>query len=227
MEYNTKRNGLVISEYGRNIQKMAEYACQITDKEERNTAAQAIIDVMGQLNPHLRDVSDFKHKLWTHLFIISDFKLDVNSPYPIPKKNMEKENIKRLPYPNKQMKYKHYGYAVDLLIEKAIAMEEGDGKVKFIAEIANLMKKNYLSWNRDSVNDEMILQHLEKMSGGKLKLSDDFNFAKTHEILARNNQNPKRRNNSGGRQKNNNSRNNNNRNNNHHRNRNSSRNQSR
>src|SRR6185295_10737630 len=118
MEYNSTRNQMVIPEYGRNIQKMIEYAVTLEDREERNRAAKAIVLVMGYLNPQIRDIVDFKHKLWDHLFLISDFKLDVDSPYPIPPRETLKVKPQRVPYPNANIKYKYYGKNMEAMIRK-------------------------------------------------------------------------------------------------------------
>ena len=185
MEYNTGQPKLVIPEYGRNIQKMINFAIKVKDREERNTVAKAIIMVMGQLNPHLRDVTDFKHKLWDHLFIISNFKLDVDSPYPKPTAETFQTKPDLLKYPSKAIKYKRYGKTIERIIEKAIAYKEGDEKNALIASIANLMKRSYLSWNTDSVNDEVIMQHLKELSKGKLKPAESFRLSATNEILAK------------------------------------------
>src|SRR5258707_13516715 len=115
MEYNTSRNRLIIPEYGRNLQRMIEYAIKLTDREERNRAALAIVAVMGYLNPQLQNVTDFKHKLWDHLFIISDFKLDVDSPYPVPSRDTFQAKPHRVPYPNNDIKYKDYGKTMERL----------------------------------------------------------------------------------------------------------------
>lgn len=172
LEYNSQREFLHMPEYGRNVQKMIEYCMTIADRDERNKTAQAIIGVMGQLNPHLRDVEDFKHKLWTHLFIISDFKLDVDSPYPKPSPETFSEKPERLTYPRKNIRFGHYGKTVEILIEKAKHLPEGDEKLALLMMIANLMKRSYLTWNRDSVTDEVILEHLEMLSDGQIKLKD-------------------------------------------------------
>lgn len=184
IEYNTGRPHLKMMEYGRNIQKMIDHACSLSDKDERKKAVQAIIAIMGQLNPHLRDVSDFTHKLWAHLFIISDFNLDVDSPYPKPDPVTLARKPKRLKYPCEPIKFKHYGKTIELFIEKAKEMPEGDERNALIELIANMMKKNYLNWNRDSVNDQMIVEHLEELSGGKLGLKDSFTLDATRDILA-------------------------------------------
>ena len=185
MEYNTSLGRMIIPEYGRNIQKMIQFAMTVEDREERNRVARAIINVMGQLNPHLRDVTDFKHKLWDHLFIISGFKLDVDSPYPIPEKGILETKPKRVDYPSGDIRYRHYGKTIERLIQKGAAMEDPAMREAFTEVLANLMKRSYLAWNRDSVNDEVILQHLEELSKHKLKLADRSKLASTSEILAK------------------------------------------
>jgi hypothetical protein len=185
MEYNTQMPKLIIPEYGRNIQKLIEYACTLKKKEERNNVANAIIAIMGRLNPMLRDITDFRHKLWDHLFIISNFKLDVDSPYPIPSKEILTTKPERVKYPAAKMRFKHYGKAVERLIEKASGMKSGEEKTAFIEAIANLMKKSYLVWNRDTVADTVILQELEDLSKGKLKVPENFRMTSTYDILAK------------------------------------------
>jgi len=185
MDYNTSLPRLIIPEYGRNIQRMIEYAISVGDRAERNKVAQAIINVMGQLNPHLRDVTDFKHKLWDHLFIISEFKLDVDSPYPMPTPETFKTKPELLKYPSNDIRYKHYGKTVEKLIEKAIEYPEGDEKNVLVEQIANLMKRSYLTWNRDTVSDEVILNQLEELSKGKLKLSDPSLLRSTQTLAPR------------------------------------------
>ena len=185
-DYNTRRPQMVIPEYGRNIQKMVEHAISIENREERNRVAQSIINVMGQLNPHLRDIVDFKHKLWDHLFIISDFKLDVDSPYPYPDKEKIFEKPKPLEYPQSKIRFKHYGKNVEAFIAKAIEMEDGEEKTELIKTIANLMKKSYLTWNRESVDDDLIVSDLKLLSKGQLKLDDSFKLEQTNDILALN-----------------------------------------
>ena len=169
LEYNSQRPHLNISEYGRNIQKMIDYAVSVEDKELRNKIAQSIITVMGQLNPHLRDVTDFTHKLWDHLFIISDFKLDVDSPYPKPAREILKKKPEKIKYPSKDIKFMHYGKNIEMLIQKAISMEDNAEKAALVEAVANLMKRFYITWNRDTVSDEVIFKHLDILSNGKLQ----------------------------------------------------------
>lgn len=216
-DYNTSRPQMVIPEYGRNIQKMIAHAVALEDKEERNKMANAIISVMGQLNPHLRDIVDFKHKLWDHLFIISDFKLDVDSPYPIPDKESILKKPERLNYPQSDIRFKHYGKTIEILIEQAILIEDAAEKKALLAIIANLMKKTYLTFNRDSVGDELIVADLKLLSKNKLVLDADFEFVSTDAILALDknkkqtqNSNSKNKKNNNQRSKQNNNNNNNN-----------------
>ncbi|MCW8896977.1 MAG: DUF4290 domain-containing protein [Flavobacteriales bacterium] len=183
-DYNTRRPKMVIPEYGRNIQKMIDHAMTVENKEERNKIANAIISVMGQLNPHLRDIADFKHKLWDHLFIISDFKLDVDSPYPLPDREAIAKKPEKLAYPENNIRFKHYGKTIENLIDQAILLEEKEEKNALIRIIANLMKKTYLTFNRDSVNDELIIADLKTLSQGKLQLENSFEFLSTDEILS-------------------------------------------
>ncbi len=172
-DYNSTRSHLILAEYGRNVQNMVDYICTISDREERNRLAQVVIDMMGVLNPHLRDVSDFKHKLWDHLYIISDFKIDVDSPYPIPERGQIRQKPETLAYPQKRIRYKHYGRTVEDMISKAIAQPEPEYTERMALSIANFMKMAYLSWNKDSVSDEHIIQDLKELSKGALTLPSD------------------------------------------------------
>ncbi len=172
LEYNSERSKLIIPEYGRHLQKMVEHAVSIEDDKERNKVAKSIIAVMGNMNPHLRDVPDFQHKLWDQLFIISDFKLDVESPFPKPTREMLAERPDMLSYPENNPKYRFYGNNIKKMIDEAKDYEEGDFKEALVLTIANHMKKSYLNWNRDSVNDEVIFEHLKDLSGGKINLKN-------------------------------------------------------
>lgn len=185
MEYNTTRSKMNISEYGRNIQKMIEQIMTIEDRDRRNYLARATISVMGQLNPHLRDVNDFKHKLWDHLFIMSDFKLDVDSPYPIPSRETLARKPEPLDYSSNNITFKHYGRHIEQIIDKACEMQEGQVKDALVKLIANHLKKSYLTWNRDAVNDEEIASHLNVLSNGRIKLQQDIKLSDTNEILSK------------------------------------------
>lgn len=170
LEYNAERPHLIIPEYGRHLQKLIEQAVALEDRAERNKAAKYIITVMGSLNPHLRDVPDFQHKLWDQIFIMSDFKLDVDSPYPIPSKEMLEQKPERLAYPQNFPKYRFYGNNIKYMIDVANKWEDGEMKNALIMVIANHMKKSYLSWNKDTVKDDVIFEHLYELSGGKINL---------------------------------------------------------
>ena len=165
---------------------MVNHAIGIADRDERNKVAQAIIAVMGQLNPQLRDVTDFKHKLWDHLFIISEFRLDVDSPYPKPTAETFNTKPDKVNYPSGSIRYKPYGKIAEEIIAYAKVLQEGEEKDYIVELIANLLKRSYLTWNRDAVSDEVILNHLAELSEGKLELKDLSRLNATADILARN-----------------------------------------
>lgn len=170
LQYNTERSRLRIPEYGRHIQKMVAQALQLSNREERNKMARAIIGVMGNLNPHLRDVPDFQHKLWDQLFIMSDFELDVDSPYPTPQKEVLSARPEPLFYPQNFPKYRFYGNNIKTMIEAALKFEEGEEKEALFFVIANHMKKSFLNWNKDTVEDKVIFDHLFELSDGQIDL---------------------------------------------------------
>jgi len=183
MEYNTVRDKLVLPEYGRNVQNMISFAMQIKNREERNRAAQAIIEVMGQLNPHLRDVDDFKHKLWTHLFLMSDFQLDVDSPYEIPKLEKLMERPELLEYPKNRIKYGHYGKYTEKILRTAKETKSPEEKEFLKNTMANFMKKLYLSHNNDAVENNVIAENLKELSNGELVLDNPDELTNTNAIL--------------------------------------------
>jgi len=171
--YNTQKKKLIIPEYGRHIHQMIDQAVALKDKEKRDKMAKAIIGVMGNLNPHLRDVPDFQHKLWAQLFIMSDFQLDVDSPFDKPSKEVyDKRKPNKLDYPQNYPKYRFYGNNIKRMIDFAIEWDNHDLKEKLILTIANHMKKCFLNWNKESVDDQVILDHLLDLSDGKLKVSE-------------------------------------------------------
>jgi hypothetical protein len=225
-DYNSTRNKLILSEYGRNVQNMVKYITALPTKEERNRYAQVVIDLMGFLNPHLRDVADFKHKLWDHLHIISNFEIDVDSPYPKPSPEAIHFKPEPLRYPHQRIRYKHYGKTIELMMEKAKSIDEPERKRHMVQSIANFMKMAYVQWNKDSVADEIILSDLYAMSGGQLKLEENINLNKVEFRPSPNTQSSRGRNNNNNPRNNNNnqnrgrSNNNNNNNNNQNRNRN-------
>lgn len=183
LSYNTEKPKLHIPEYGRNVQNMINYAKQIESREERNLAAAAIIDVMGQLNPHLRDVEDYNHKLWTHLFIMSDFKIDVDSPYEIPTPEKLHERPQIMKYPRNRAKFGHFGYYSEEMIKGAAKLEDKEEKQYLTEVLANMLKKDYLVFHTENVENSAIVSHLDQMSGGKLKIEDNSIFKSTNTIL--------------------------------------------
>lgn len=172
MEYNTTRNYLVIREYGRHIQKMVEYIQTIEDPEKRQRNAQVVIELMGVLNPHLKNVEDFRHKLWDHLFLISDFKLDVQSPYPIPTREKLKGKPDPLPYPKRYPKYSHLGKNLELIINKALSEKDEAKRQGFANAIAYYMKLAYSNWHKDMVHDDAIQQELTNLTQGQLEFTN-------------------------------------------------------
>lgn len=178
LEYNTERGKLHISEYGRIIQRIIAVAVAETNRERRQIIANDIIKLMGQLNPHLRDVADYKHKLWDHLFVMSDFKLDVDSPYPIPTTETIKAKPGPLAYPQSKIKFRFYGKIVPKMIEKISDFEEGSSRTAYINAIGSFMKMSSKAWNLEMLNDEEVMNHLESLSQGKISVneSDDLQF---------------------------------------------------
>ena len=172
LEYNTIREELIIPEYGRHIQKMINYASSRESKEERNKLANSIISVMGNLQPHLRDVPDFQHKLWDQLFIMSDFKLDADSPFEKPSKEVLNAKPEPLSYPQNFPKYRFYGNNIKIMIDEAVKWDAGEMKEALVLTIANHMKKCFLNWNKDSVKDQVIFDHLYELSDSKIDIRD-------------------------------------------------------
>lgn len=185
MEYSTERNHLILPEYGRNIQKMVEHIITIEDRDERNKAAQEIINIMGRMNPHLRDINDFKHKLWDQLMLMSDFKLDIDSPYPTPTRETFEEPPKRIGYVTGTLKYRYLGRIMEKLIRAATELENEEEKAELVKIITNHMKKSYLLWNRDVVEDEVIFQTLREISDGKLDVAKDAKLSEAKDLIGR------------------------------------------
>lgn len=184
LEYNSERPHLIIPEYGRHIQKLVDHCVALEEKEERNKMARAIVDVMGNLQPHLRDVPDFKHKLWDQLFIMSDFKLDVDSPYEKPEKEILYAKPEPLAYPTAASKYRFYGRNIQTMINTALTWDEGEAREALYFAIANHMKKCYLNWNKDTVEDTVIFDHLSELSGGKINLkSSDETLSEVKDLM--------------------------------------------
>ena len=172
MEYNTTRNHLIMKEYGRHIQKMVEYLLTIKDKEERQRNAYAVIELMGFLNPHLKNVEDFRHKLWDHLFLISDFQLDVDSPYEIPTRETLKAKPERLKYPKKYPRFNHLGKNIEVVIDKALKEENPEKKQGFANAIAYYMKLTYSNWHKELMHDDAIQSELSSITKGELEFNN-------------------------------------------------------
>ena len=168
MEYNTTRSRMLMPEYGRNVQRMVEYLVTIDDRAKRLRNAEAIIELMGTLNPHLKTIEDYKHKLWDHLYQMTDFSLDVDSPYPMPTREQVFKKPETLPYPQKEMPNKHLGRNLQALLAKAVADTTEEKKQGFTQAIGYYMKLAYTNWHKEPIHDDMIKNELNLLSSGKL-----------------------------------------------------------
>lgn len=183
-DYNTQRKKLVLPEYGRNVEKLVQYCMTLENREERNNCAQAIVAIMGNLNPHYKENSDYKHKLWDHLAIISDFKLDVDYPYEIVTPEVLKERPNKVPYNKNQIKVKHYGKIIELMIEEAIKIDDEDKQKELVYLIANHMKRLYLQWNNEEmISDDHIYNNLEELSNGRLNVDRSRKLSECRDIV--------------------------------------------
>ena len=180
-DYNTQRKRMALPEDGRNVQKMVDHIKTIEDRTERNRAAKTIISIMGNLNPHLRDVGDFKHKLWDHLALIASFELDIDSPYPTPEPSKFVEKPKQIPYKQGDIRFLHYGRIIELMIDSACQLEEGSEKEYLTTLIVNQMKKSYITWNRGQVADEVIINDMKLLSRGKM--TDGVKILEVRELI--------------------------------------------
>ncbi|MDR1129960.1 MAG: DUF4290 domain-containing protein [Prevotellaceae bacterium] len=182
MDYNTQRKKLALPEYGRSIHKMVDWVTTIEDRDERNRQIRAVIAVMGSMNPHLRDVNDFKHKLWDHVHIMSDFKIDIDSPYPIPTRESFNTPIHTIPYASDPIKIRHYGRNVQQMINIMAKSGDSEIKEKSLLMLANHMKKSYVTWNKETINDETIFRDIGIMSGGKVKVSENVKLSPAYNL---------------------------------------------
>jgi hypothetical protein len=174
---------MALPEYGRNVQKMVDHIKTIEDRDERNRAAKTIIQVMGNLNPHLRDEGDFRHKLWDHLALIADFELEIDSPYPVPERTKFVEKPNQVPYRQGDIRYLHYGRIIELMIDAATEMPDSPEKEYLTTLIVNQMKKSYITWNRGQVADELIISDLKLLSKGKLKVTEGVKILEVKELM--------------------------------------------
>ena len=181
--YNTSQKKLVLPEYGRNVQKMINHLHEIKDKEERNKAAKTIISIMQSMAPYGRDLGEYKRKLWDHMALISDFELDLETPFELPTRESRALKPKQIPYNTNPIKKKHYGRGIELLIDYAVKLEESEEKERLIELIANHMKRSFLTWNKNVVNDDTIFEDLRKLSKGKLQVKEGLSLTESRDIL--------------------------------------------
>lgn len=193
-DYNTQQKKLIMPEYGRNVQQMIDHCVSIEDREERTRCANTIINIMGNLFPHLRDVDDFKHKLWDHLAIMSDFKLDIDYPYEIIRKENLRTKPDRIPYTLTPIRYRHYGKTLERMIKKCEDYPDGLERDQLISLLANHMKKSFLTWNKEVVDDDKIFKDLREYSHGRIDLSPEtFRLKESKEFLQKKNKNNMRK----------------------------------
>lgn len=176
MDYNTQREKLLMPEYGRHVQDMINYVKNISDKQKRNEQIQAVVSVMGTLNPQLRDLNDFKHKLWDHVQIISDFEIDIDSPYPMPTRDTLSAKPNVIPLQKTPVKASHYGRNIQNMIEVIAQRPDDEVKTYMIKTLASYMKQQYLIWNKDSVSEETIFNDIYKLSDGRITVPEDVHI---------------------------------------------------
>ncbi|MDW3194770.1 MAG: DUF4290 domain-containing protein [Cytophagales bacterium] len=181
MEYNTGRESLTLKEYGRNIHKLVEFVKTVEDKEKRNKYAATLVELMKQINPNVKDSNDYHQKVWDDLFIISEFNLDAEGPFPVPNSEILDRKPNRVPYKSNEIRFRHYGRNVEIMIGQAIEMENEEEKQGAIVAVGRLMKSFCLTWNKDSIEDRVILEHIKKLSGGKLDI--DLAFVEEHKLF--------------------------------------------
>lgn len=186
MNYNTSRKQLVLPEYGRSIHEMVDHALTIDDRDERNKAARTIVKLMAQMNPQMRDLEDFKNKLWDHLIIMSNYELDIDSPFPIPSREKVESKPASISYPTGRIKYRYYGRSIEDLLQEVLKEEDAEKRSSMTLILANLMKRFYLTWNRDSVDDEVIWNHITEISNGEIKVPENIELKDSSEILRSN-----------------------------------------
>ena len=171
MEYNTQRKKMELPEYGRSVQNMVDYALTIEDRAERQRCANTIVNIMGSMFPHLRDVPDFKHKLWDHLAIMADFKLDIDYPFEVVKKEDLVMKPEKMEYPNGKIRYRHYGRFLEGMITKAVEVEDEVEKKRLLHMLAIQMKKSLNNWNKDGMEDQKIANDLREYTQGAIDLT--------------------------------------------------------
>ncbi|MDR1406163.1 MAG: DUF4290 domain-containing protein [Prevotellaceae bacterium] len=201
-DYNTQRRNLVLPEYGRHIQKMIQYVKSVPDRGKRNEQVRAVVAVMGNLNPHLRDIVDFRHKLWDHVYIIADFDIDIDSPYPVPAPATFKEKPASIPYQFTPVSIMHYGRNIENMLKAIIDCPDSPEKEAMIAAMAHYMKKQYMTWNKDTVGDDIIFKDIEILSKGRIRVNPALKLMNIQSNNAyQNNQQNNQQNNGNGKNK--------------------------
>lgn len=185
MEYNTQREHLTIPEYGRNLQKIVQVAINTDDRDKRTQIAYLIVDIMAQLHAKAKDSPELRHKLWDHLHIMADFQLDVDGAFPPPDREVLTKDPERLNYPKKDMRYSYYGKNIEMIVNKITEKEDIKDRKEISKLIANHLKKAYLTWNRDSVDDNLIKRHLADLSNGSLTLTEEDQLINTYEVVGK------------------------------------------
>ena len=176
--YNTERKSLKLPEYGRNVQKMVEYLRSIPDREKRNEQARAVIKVMETVNPQVHLQENYEQKLWDHLFIIADFNLDVDSPYPMPSPDKFTAPPAMIPIRKKPIRAAHYGRNIESIIDLIAGMEDGETKTAMLRSLAGYMRQQYLIWNKDTVSDETIFSDIEALSDGRIQVPENIHLSR-------------------------------------------------
>lgn len=183
MEYNTQREQLKITDYGRHVAKLIDYCKTIADREERTAMANVIIDVMAYVNPKIKERTDYRHILWDHMMMLANYDLDVDCPYEVNREETENFNPKPLAYRDSEIHYRHYGRALEDMIRAVAAMPEDEERTQLTCQIAHAMKRQYLQWNRDTVDDGLIAEQLAELSGGRLMLPEGFQFHSSQDLI--------------------------------------------
>ena len=174
----------MFSDYGRNVYKLIDYVKKIESKEDRTRAANTIVNVMAQVCPKAKEGINWHLKLWEHLMLMSNWELDVDVPEGVSRQASMVYKPNKVKYNDAKIHFRHYGRFLEEMILKVVEMPEGEEKTELISEIAQTMKRQYLTWNRNTVNDDLIREQLYKLSGGKIELGQDFQFMETKKILS-------------------------------------------
>lgn len=181
MEYNTERENLQLREYGRNVEKMAKFIMDVDDREKRTSFANTLVELMKQINPNVKGSADYDQKVWDDLFILTNFELDVDSPYDKPEVTILSRKPRRMMYNSNEIKYKHFGRNVEQLIDEAIKLEDPEDKEAAVVGIGKLMKSFYLAWNKDFIEDAQVLKVIKELSDNQLDI--DLEKVREHKLF--------------------------------------------